>query len=80
MPKSKLEKQKEAEQRALERSKRSSKDQISRLDSIFGVGLGAAKERARLLNQGKPKAEVAEEPRPKKNRKKKSDSGSDEVS
>jgi len=48
MPKSKLEKQTEAEARAQERAKRSHKDQVAHLDAVFGPGQGAAKERARL--------------------------------
>lgn len=77
MPKSKLEKQKEAESRASLRAKRSHKDQISRLDSLFGVGAGAAKERARLLSlieeekKPKKKQDSAEENSDKKTRKKK---------
>lgn len=72
MPKSKLEKQKEAEKRAEDRSKRSDKDQISRLDSIFGAGVGAARERARLLGKID-----SEDSKPKKTRKKKQESGAD---
>jgi hypothetical protein len=48
MRRSKLEKQQQAEDRNKARSKRSPQDQISRLDSIFGAGLGATKERTRL--------------------------------
>ena len=65
MPKSKLEKQKEAEDRALIRSKRSHKDQISRLDSLFGKEKGAIKERTRLISliekHKSPKEEIKEE-------------------
>lgn len=46
--KSKLEKNKEAEERAKARSKRSHKDQLALLDAKFGSNQGAAKERARL--------------------------------
>jgi hypothetical protein len=80
--KSKLEKQKEAEERAAHRSKMSHKDQIARLDSSFGKDLGATKERARLkaLIEGakSPKSQKeTSEPnpseKPKKNRKKKNE-------
>jgi cytochrome c-type biogenesis protein CcmH/NrfG len=60
MPKSKLEKQKEAEDRAKIRSKRTNKDQLSHLDALFGQGLGAAKERAKLI------ARIEQDSRPKK--------------
>ena len=74
--KSKLEKQKEAEERATHRSKMSHKDQIARLDSSFGKDLGATKERARLkaLIEGVKKKETSEPnptEKPKKTRKKK---------
>jgi hypothetical protein len=80
--KSKLEKQKEAEERAAHRSKMSHKDQIARLDSSFGKDLGATKERARLkaLIEGakSPKSQKeTSEPnpteKPKKPRKKKNE-------
>lgn len=48
MRRSKLEKTKEAEERAKERSKRSHKDQLAVLDSRLGKDVGAAKERMRL--------------------------------
>lgn len=48
MRRSKLEKNKEAEERADKRSKRSHKDQLAILDSKFGKGVGATKERERL--------------------------------
>lgn len=48
MRRSKLEKNKEAEERAKERSKRSHKDQLAVLDSRLGKGIGASKERTRL--------------------------------
>ena len=76
MPKSKLEKQKEAEERANARAKRSHKDQISRLDSLFGQGTGAVKERAKLLArmETKPKkADEESEDKPRTNSRKKSD-------
>lgn len=84
MPKTKLEKQKDAEARSQQRSKRSHKDQLGHLDSLFGPGQGAAKERARLkgLIEGPSKAaksqpeteggEATEKPR-KKTRKQKQD-------
>lgn len=64
MPKSKLEKQKEAEERAKLRAKRGHKDQISSLDAKFGAGVGAQKERTRLLGL------IEEASRPKKEAKK----------
>lgn len=57
--KSKLQKNKEAEERNQIRSKKSHKDQLLVLDSIFGKGRGAAKERARLemlMSAPKPEA------------------------
>lgn len=74
MPKSKLEKQNEAATRVAERNKRGHKGQISHLDSLFGPGQGAAKERARLkaLMEAKPKKESETEGEPKKARKPKS--------
>lgn len=48
MPRSKLEKQKEAEERSALRAKMGHKEQIAALDARFGKGLGAAKERSRL--------------------------------
>ena len=61
MPKSKLEKQKEAEDRAKLRAKRAHKDQLSLLDAKFGQGTGAQKERTRLIalieEASKPKKE-----------------------
>ena len=75
MPKSKLEKQTQAEERAKARAKRSHKDQVSHLDSLFGSGKGAAKERAKLADrierERKPKEEGEE--KPKKSRRKKAD-------
>jgi hypothetical protein len=80
--KSKLEKQKEAEERAAHRSKMSHKDQIARLDSSFGKDLGATKERARLkaLIEGSKSPKIQKEPsesnsteKPKKPRKKKNE-------
>jgi hypothetical protein len=75
--KSKLEKQKEAEERAQLRAKRSHKDQIAHLDSIFGKDIGAAKERSRLkaLVEGskavkKEAPESSSSDKPKKSRKK----------
>lgn len=82
MPKSKLEKQKEAEKRSALRAKRSHKDQISKLDSLFGPGAGAAKERARLLNlieeekKPKKKQQDPQEVKEKKVKKKKKESAS----
>jgi hypothetical protein len=79
-----MEKQKEAKERQLERNKRSPKDQLSRLDSIFGKGLGAKKEREKInviLNkkieknsESETKAEIKE----KKSKKKKLKNVSDE--
>lgn len=68
--KSKLEKQKEAEQRAKIRSKRSHKDQLDHLDAIFGKDQGAAKERAKLKALIE-KPVKSEEDRPKKEKRKK---------
>jgi len=48
MPKSKLQKQEEAKQRQIQRNKRSIKDQLSHLDSIFGKDKAAQKERKKL--------------------------------
>lgn len=70
MRKSKLEKQQQADQRNSARSKRSSQDQISRLDSKFGVGLGAVKERARLQKLIESKSEAKETTEKKKKTKK----------
>lgn len=39
---------KAAERRAAERTKRTAKQQLKRLDEMFGKGKGAKKERARL--------------------------------
>jgi len=66
--KSKLEKQKEAEARFKIRAKRSPKDQLDHLDSIFGKNQGASKERNRLiaLMQNLNKAEVEEKPKKRK--------------
>jgi len=59
------------------RNKRSHSEQLAVLDKIFGVGLGAKKERERLAglisNKSKPKKEIesdAPEEKPKKKRKK----------
>ena len=48
MKRSKLEKNKEAEERAKERARISNKDQLAVLDSRLGKDVGATKERARL--------------------------------
>lgn len=71
MPKSKLEKQDQAAARAAEREKRGHKGQVAHLDSLFGQGQGAAKERARLksLMESKPKKDPEAEGEPKKARK-----------
>lgn len=75
MPKNKHQKKIEAEERAAHRAKMSHKDQIARLDSLFGKDLGAVKERTRLKNlieNGKrPKETSASSPsdKPKKKRK-----------
>lgn len=76
MPKNKHQKRTEAEERAAHRAKMSHKDQIARLDSLFGKDSGAAKERARLKglieNAKSPKKEVQESgsaEKPKKKRK-----------
>ena len=79
MTKSKLEKQKEAEDRAKIRAKRSHKDQLSHLDSLFGQGNGAAKERAKLIarmeqdSKPKKKAEDSSEEKPKRKSRKKAE-------
>jgi hypothetical protein len=44
----KEDRRKAAEARAVERAKRSPQQQLKHLDDTFGVGVGAAKERARL--------------------------------
>ena len=85
MPKTKSQKQKEAETRLNQRAKISHKDQISRLDALFGHGQGSLKERAKLKTRAErsnkpnrkeeetdPNAEV-EKPK-KKSRKSKSES------
>lgn len=48
MPKTKQEKREESEARQEARAKRSDQDQIQRLDTMFGKGCGAKRERARL--------------------------------
>lgn len=79
MPKSKLEKQKEAEDRAKTRAKRTNKDQLSHLDALFGQGNGAAKERAKLIarieqdSKPKKKAEDSSEEKPKKKTRRKTE-------
>lgn len=78
MPKSKLEKQKQAEERARVRAKRAHKDQLSLLDAKFGSGVGAQKERTRLIalieEASRPKKkdtkDASAEEKPKKSRKK----------
>lgn len=71
MRRSKLEKNKEAEERAKERSKRSHKEQLAILDSRLGKGVGATKERLRLnaLMENPSKSNDSEE-KPKKKVKK----------
>ena len=77
MPKSKLIKQQEAQQRQVVRNKRSTSDQINVLDGIFGKGLGAIKERTKLNNtlnkrtQPVEETEDADKPKKKKTRSKK---------
>lgn len=76
--KSKLQKQKEAEERAKIRAKRSNKDQIAHLDALFGTGHCATKERAKLLarieQERKPrKEEASSEEKPKKRGRKKNE-------
>ena len=68
MPKSLMEKQKEANERQIARNKRSPKDQLAKLDSMFGKGLGAKKEREKinLLLSKKIEKEQTEEEKPKK--------------
>lgn len=69
--KSKLEKQKEADERNKARAKRSHKDQLDHLDSIFGVGVGATRERTRLQNLiNKPVQEKTEKKKRSKKEKK----------
>lgn len=75
MPQSKLEKQSKASSRSEAREKRGHKGQIARLDSLFGQGQGATKERARLKvlieEASKPKRkEPASDAKPKKKSKK----------
>ena len=41
----------EANQRNKERRNRSSQEQLAKLDSLLGIGIGAVKERTRLLKQ-----------------------------
>lgn len=59
MPQSKLEKQNAAASRCEARQRRGHKGQLAHLDSLFGVGFGASKERSRLaslmLEDSKPK-------------------------
>ena len=76
MPKNKHQKKTEAEERSAHRAKIGHKDQIARLDSLFGKDLGAVKERARLKglieNARGPKKEAQESDpaeKPKKKRK-----------
>lgn len=76
MPKNKHQKRTEADERSAHRAKMSHKDQIARLDSLFGKDLGATKERARLKNlienARNPKKEAQESSsteKPKKKRK-----------
>jgi hypothetical protein len=40
-----------AQQRVAEAAKRTPEEQIARLDTMFGVGLGAQKERAKLAKR-----------------------------
>ena len=69
MPKSKLEKQKQAEERSKGRAKISHKDQMSHLDAKFGKDQGAAKERTRLSSLIQS-AVTASSEKPKKKKKK----------
>lgn len=73
MPKSKPEKQGQATTRATDREKRGHKGQIAHLDSLFGPGQGATKERARLkaLMETKTKKEPEGDGEPKKPKKEK---------
>lgn len=71
MGKSKLIKQQEANQRQEKRDKRSAKEQLAHLDSVFGKDIGAKKERNRLLELINKKEDKKEEDKPKKKRKKK---------
>ena len=57
----KAERRTQAEARKAERDKKTTAQQIAELDMMFGVGLGAVKERARLLN---PKPAKKEEAKP----------------
>ncbi len=47
-----------AQKRKEEREKRTAAQQLARLDSAFGVGLGAAKERAKLSKPVEKKEEI----------------------
>lgn len=70
MRRSKLEKQKEAQERSSLRAKRSHNDQLAVLDSRLGKDQGAKKERSRLkLLLEKPKDKEEESSKPKKKRK-----------
>lgn len=77
MGKSKLIKQQEANQRQEKRNKRSPKEQLAHLDSVFGKDIGAKKERNRLLELINKKEEKKQdkkedkEEKPKKKKKKK---------
>jgi hypothetical protein len=77
MPKNNHQKKTEAEDRASHRAKMSHKDQIARLDSLFGKDSGAAKERVRLkaLIEGasakSSKGDQDDSDRPKKTKSKK---------
>lgn len=51
---------------AADRAKRSPQDQLARLDSMFGKGKGASKERARLAAQVEAVKEAAKETKKKK--------------
>lgn len=64
-------KQKEAKERQLERNKRSPKDQLAMLDSIFGKGLGAKKEREKINAILNKKIEKSSEPEAKSETKEK---------
>jgi len=63
----KTSRQKGAEERAAARAALTDQQQLDRLNSLFGEGVGAKKERARLA---KPAVEAAKASDPKKKKKK----------
>ena len=51
MKRSKQQKREDAQKLLKERAKRTDQQQLARLDTMFGEGKGAQKERARLLKK-----------------------------